>query len=94
MTSHRPTGASGASGADIRAKLDHPAPEVARPAPHLAAYSMAPQSPAMDVGDRYDPVWARCVELGVAPSCHNGFRGRGSTWIFWPKCSPNMATTI
>ena len=56
-----------------------PAPEVMKEAPHLAEYSMAPLSPAIDQGDAYDPVWAKCVELGVAPSCHNSFRGRGST---------------
>jgi predicted TIM-barrel fold metal-dependent hydrolase len=56
-----------------------PAPQVVEVAPHLAQYSMVPTTPAMDVGDSYDPVWAKCVELGVAPSCHNSFRGRGST---------------
>ena len=56
-----------------------PAPEVVKEAPHLAAYSMAPTSPGIDVGDDYDPVWAKCVELGVAPSCHNAVRGRGTT---------------
>jgi len=56
-----------------------PAPEVVKEAPHLAQYTMAPSSPAMDVGDRYDPVWAKCIELGVAPTCHNSFRGPGST---------------
>ena len=56
-----------------------PAPEVVAEAPHLAQYSLAPSSPAIDQGDDYDPVWAKCVELGVAPSCHNSFRGRGST---------------
>ncbi len=56
-----------------------PAPEVVEEAPHLAQYTMVPHSPAMDAGDIYDPVWAKCVELGVAPSCHNSFRGRGST---------------
>ena len=55
-----------------------PAPEVVAKAPELAAYSLTPHSPAMDVGDSFDPVWAKCVELGVAPSCHNSFRGRGS----------------
>lgn len=59
--------------------IQRPAPEVVREAPHLARYSMAPESPAIDVGDRYDPVWRKCVELGVAPTCHNSFRGRGST---------------
>ncbi len=59
--------------------IARPAPEVVEEAPHLAQYSLAPHSPAIDVGDSYDPVWAKCVELGVAPSCHNSFRGRGST---------------
>ena len=59
--------------------ISRPAPEVEKEAPHLARYSMAPHSPAIDVGDSYDPVWQKCVDLGVAPSCHNSFRGRGST---------------
>jgi predicted TIM-barrel fold metal-dependent hydrolase len=59
--------------------ISRAAPEVLAEAPHLAKYAMAPTSPAIDVGDTYDPVWAKCVELGVAPSCHNSFRGRGST---------------
>ena len=63
----------------MNAMVSRPAPEVVAEAPHLAKYTMAPTSPAIDVGDSYDPVWAKCVELGVAPSCHNSFRGRGST---------------
>jgi len=59
--------------------INRPAPEVLKEAPHLAHWTLAPTSPAMDVGDAYDPVWAKCVELGVAPTCHDGFRGRGST---------------
>ncbi|MEX2455070.1 MAG: amidohydrolase family protein [Rhodospirillaceae bacterium] len=63
----------------MNAMVQRPAPEVVREAPHLARYTLAPESPAIDQGDRYDPVWAKCVELGVAPTCHNSFRGRGST---------------
>ncbi len=63
----------------MNAMVSRPAPEVVKEAPHLAQYTMAPTSPAIDVGDSYDPVWAKCIELGVAPSCHNSFRGRGST---------------
>lgn len=59
--------------------IRRPAPQVVAEAPHLAQFSTAPESPAIDQGDAYDPVWAKCVELGVAPSCHNSFRGRGST---------------
>lgn len=47
--------------------------------PDLARYAMGIHSPAMDVGDVYDPVWAKCLELGVAPTCHNAFRGHAST---------------
>ncbi len=53
--------------------------EVMEEAPHLAKYCLGMESPAIDMGDAYDPVWAKCVELGVAPSCHNSFRGPGST---------------
>jgi predicted TIM-barrel fold metal-dependent hydrolase len=63
----------------MNAMVYRPAPEVVEQAPELANFSMAPHSPAIDVGESYDPVWAKCVELGVAPSCHNAFRGRGST---------------
>ena len=59
--------------------INRPAEAVVKEAPHLAHWSDAPQSPGIDVGDRYDPVWAKCIELGVAPSCHNAMRGRGTT---------------
>jgi predicted TIM-barrel fold metal-dependent hydrolase len=63
----------------INGMIRRPHPEVVAKAPELAHHTLAPTSPAMDVGGAYDPVWAKCVELGVAPTCHNGFRGRGST---------------
>ena len=59
--------------------LRRPVPEVLAEAPHLAHHATSLQSPAIDMGDAYDPVWAKCVELGVAPTCHNSFRGPGST---------------
>ncbi len=63
----------------VNTMLNRPAPEVVAEAPHLAHLSLEMYSPGIDVGDAYDPVWAKCVELGVAPSCHNAYRGRGST---------------
>ena len=63
----------------VNAMLQRPAPEVLAEAPHLAHLSLDLTSPGIDVGRVYDPVWAKCVELGVVPSCHNAFRGRGST---------------
>ncbi len=63
----------------VNTMLLRPAPEVVRDAPHLAPHAMTLSSPAIDVGDAYDPVWAKCLELGVAPSCHNAFRGPGTS---------------
>ena len=62
----------------MNTQIQVPAQQVLDEAPHLAKYSMAPTSPAIDQGDAYDPVWAKCVELGVAPTCHNSSRGRGT----------------
>ena len=63
----------------VNTMLQRPAPEVLAEAPHLAHLSLDLTSPGIDVGRVYDPVWAKCVELGVVPSCHNAFRGRGAT---------------
>lgn len=63
----------------MNSMIRRPAPGVLAKAPELAPYAMGMHSPAMDVGDRYDPVWAKCVQLGVAPTCHNAFRGYAST---------------
>ena len=62
----------------MNTQIQVPAQQVVEEAPHLAHYTMVPTSPAIDQGDRYDPVWAKCVELGVAPTCHNSSRGRGT----------------
>jgi predicted TIM-barrel fold metal-dependent hydrolase len=62
----------------MNTQIPRPAREVMDEAPHLARFAMTPTSPAIDQGDSYDPVWAKCVELGVAPSCHNSSRGWGT----------------
>ena len=62
----------------MNTQIPRPVQQVVDEAPHLAKYTMAPFSPAIDQGDAYDPVWAKCVELGVAPTCHNSSRGRGT----------------
>ena len=49
---------------------------IRRPPPHDPSDLL---SPAIDMDQAYDPVWEKCVELGVAPTCHNVFRGLGST---------------
>jgi hypothetical protein len=50
-----------------------PAPEVVKEAPHLAAYSMAPTSPGIDMGGAYDPVWAKTRAKSRA-QCSSCFR--------------------
>ena len=49
----------------VNTMLQRPAPEVLAEAPHLAHLSLDLTSPGIDVGHVYDPVWAKCVELGV-----------------------------
>jgi predicted TIM-barrel fold metal-dependent hydrolase len=58
--------------------LRRAAPRLMEEAPHLAPFASELQSPAIDMAEAYDPVWAKCVQLGVAPTCHNAFRGPGS----------------
>jgi len=62
--------------------LRRPAAEVLAQAPHLAEYATGMESPAIDMGDAYDPVWAKCVELGVAPTfiLAGGILGEGDRW--------------
>lgn len=60
-------------------------PEVAKEAPHLAAYAEQVVSVAMDPLHDYDPFWQRCIDLGIAPMGHtsgNGARGRQSPSSF------------
>jgi len=63
----------------VNAEIRRPVPEVAREAPHLARFAQAIHSPAIDEGRRYDPVWAKCVELKLSVACHNRNQGVGST---------------
>ena len=56
-----------------------PDAEIARETPHLAQNVMQPFSVAMDNPYDFDPVWEKCIELGVAPACHNVIQGYGTT---------------
>lgn len=53
-------------------EVRRPAPEVLREAPHLARFARRVESLIIDSPYDYDPVWAKCVELGVAPTSHSG----------------------
>ncbi|MCL0101882.1 amidohydrolase family protein [Dehalococcoidia bacterium] len=54
-----------------------PIPKVAREHPNLTRYSMRLDTYGLDSDYDYDPVWAKFVELGVAPSAHGGVMGIG-----------------
>jgi predicted TIM-barrel fold metal-dependent hydrolase len=69
------------------AYVRRPIPALARKAPELARQLCWFDVFALDSEYDYDPVWARCVELGVAPSFHStgtglGFRGSISNFMY------------
>jgi predicted TIM-barrel fold metal-dependent hydrolase len=58
--------------------VQRPVPEVARRAPELAQYAQWIDMYGLDSAYDYDPVWAKCIELGVGVSFHSGSIGWGS----------------
>ncbi|MBI3304081.1 MAG: amidohydrolase family protein [Deltaproteobacteria bacterium] len=55
-----------------------PVPVVARTAPEAARYASWLDTFCLDSEYDYDPVWAKCVELKVAPTFHSAGMGWGS----------------
>jgi len=55
-----------------------PVPVVARTAPEAARYAYWLDTFCLDSAYDYDPVWAKCVELKVAPTFHSVAMGWGS----------------
>ncbi len=55
-----------------------PVPAVARTAPEAARYAYWLDTFCLDSAYDYDPVWAKCVELKVAPTFHSVAMGWGS----------------
>src|SRR5499433_1688290 len=55
-----------------------PIPAVARQAPEVAHYARWLDTFCLDSVYDYDPVWAKCVELKVAPTFHSAAMGWGS----------------
>jgi predicted TIM-barrel fold metal-dependent hydrolase len=54
-----------------------PIPAVIRKAPAAGRYASWYDPLGLDSEYDYDPVWAKCVELGVSPTFHTGSRGIG-----------------
>ncbi len=55
-----------------------PIPAAGESIPHPTRYAYWLDLFALDSDYDYDPVWAKCVELGVVPSFHSGGMGWGS----------------
>ncbi|MCH8883991.1 MAG: amidohydrolase family protein [SAR324 cluster bacterium] len=61
----------------IGGHVRRPIPIVEREAPELAAYAQWMDLLALDSAFDYDPLWAKCVELGVAATSHGHVHGFG-----------------
>ncbi|HEY2104213.1 MAG TPA: amidohydrolase family protein [Candidatus Binataceae bacterium] len=57
--------------------LRRPVPEVARKAPEFLRYALWMDVLGLDSDHDYDPVWKRCIELGLAPTFHSSVQGYG-----------------
>ncbi|MGH7935149.1 MAG: amidohydrolase family protein [Candidatus Binataceae bacterium] len=55
-----------------------PVPLAAQKAPKISRWAFWIDNLALDSEYDYDPVWAKCVELGVAPTFHSSSMGWGS----------------
>ena len=62
----------------IAGGVKRPVPIVNRNAPKMAPYASFIDSLAIDSPYDYDPVWAKFVELKVAPTSHNNSMGWGT----------------
>ena len=71
----------GLKAAMISGNIPRFVPKVAREAPEFAPYAQWIDPLALGSPHDYDPFWAKCIELGVAPTAHTtGFFGaRAST---------------
>ena len=57
--------------------LRRPVPEVARKAPEYLRYALWMDVLGLDSDHDYDPVWKKCVEMGLAPTFHSSVQGYG-----------------
>ena len=55
--------------------IKRPIPAAARRSPELARYATWFDLFGLDSAYDYDPVWAKCIELGIAPTFHTSGRG-------------------
>jgi predicted TIM-barrel fold metal-dependent hydrolase len=67
--------------------IRRPIPAVEREMPQAMRYGSWFDNLALDSEYDYDPVWAKCIELGFAPTFHTGSQGFGfrtsiSNWVY------------
>ena len=62
----------------IAGHVRRPIKAIAEKAPELAQLAIWVDSLALDSEHNYDPVWRKCLELGVSPTAHTGGMGWGS----------------
>src|SRR5262249_34665759 len=63
----------------LQGHVFRPIPDAARLAPEVAHLATRMDYFALDSDYDYDPVWAKCVELGVTPTFHTGITGLRAT---------------
>lgn len=57
--------------------IRRPVPQVAREAPQYMRYASWLDVLGLDSEYDYDPVWQRCLDLGISPTFHSSAQGRG-----------------
>ncbi|HKN10202.1 MAG TPA: amidohydrolase [Pseudomonadota bacterium] len=57
--------------------IRRPMPDVARKAPEYLRYALWMDTLGLDSDYDYDPVWKKCLEVGVAPTFHSSVQGYG-----------------
>jgi predicted TIM-barrel fold metal-dependent hydrolase len=57
--------------------LRRPVPEVAHKAPEYLRYALWMDVLGLDSDYDYDPVWQKCIDLGLAPTFHSSVQGYG-----------------
>ncbi len=57
--------------------IRRPVPEVAKKAPEYLRYALWMDTLGLDSEYDYDPVWKKCIEIGVAPTFHSSVQGYG-----------------
>ncbi len=69
-------GKLGMKGVLLAGYVRRPIPAAARISPEAARFGYWLDTYGMDSEHDYDPVWAKCIELGVCPTFHSGTMGQ------------------